>query len=184
MKKFMYLFIALTLLVSVGVVSCDKVKDALEITLKDVKFDVDINVAELTTKDGGVTFGGSGTIDPASIPELADYLALIRGVNVTEIKVTVISVTPATGLSLNSASFSITDMVNNANFTYQITSPVPITVGTEFVINSSTPNFNVVSEIISSLHEANVVAGGNVSQAGFVLGFNYSITADVTVGVP
>ncbi len=184
MKKLTFLFFTLTLLTAGTFISCDKVTNALETTIPDLTFDVNINVAEINTKTGSYEFGGSGTIDPSTIPELQPYLALIREVVITEIKITVISVTPATGLELYDATFSLTDLVTSDNFTYSIPSSIPLEVGYEFIIGTSTPNFNVASEIISSLHEATVSAIGHVSQTGFLLGFNYSITANVTVGVP
>lgn len=184
MKKLSYLLFVLTLAVSAAFVSCDKVKDLLEITLRDVTFDVNIDVTELTTKDGGYEFGGSGSIDPVANTALSQYLELIREVNITEIKVTVNSATPASGLDLYDAIFSITDNVTGANFTYTLTTTTPIVAGTEFVLDDSLPNFGVVSDIINDLHAATIVMGGHVSQAGFVLGFTYSIKADITVGVP
>ena len=184
MKKLAYVLIAFTLVISSTFISCDKVTDLLEITLHDVTFDANINVTELTTKDGGYGFGGSGSIDPAENSALTQYLALIRNVEITEIKVTVNSVTPATGLDLYDATFSITDDETGANFTYTLTTTTPITEGTDFVLDSSLPNFGVVSDIINDLHPATIAMGGHVSETGFALDFNYSITADITVGVP
>lgn len=184
MKKLTLLLIAISLVSAVSFVSCDKVTDLLETTLKDVTFDVDVNVTELTTKDNGYAFGGTGTINPSANSALSQYLSLIRRVEITEVKVKVTSVTPASGLELYDATFSITDTENQANFTYTITTTTPIVVGTEFVLDSSTPNFSVVSDIISDLHAADIALGGHVSETGFALGFNYSIKADITVGVP
>lgn len=184
MKKLAYVLVAFTLVVSSTFVSCDKVTDLLEITLRDVTFEAEINVTELTTKDGGYEFGGSGSIEPSENSALSQYLALIRNVEITEIKVTVNSVTPATGLDLYDATFSITDDETGANFTHTITTTTPIIVGTEFVLDSSLPNFGVVSDIINDLHDATIAMGGHVSETGFALGFTYSIKADITVGVP
>ena len=184
MKKLAYLFFVLTLTVSATFISCDKVTDLLEITLRDITFEANIDVTELTTKDAGYEFGGSGTIYPRQSSALSQYLALIREVNITEIKVTVNSVTPASGLDLYDATFSITDNVTGANFTHTISSTTPIVAGTEFVLDDSLPNFGVVSDIINDLNEATIAMGGHVSETGFTLSFNYSITADITVGVP
>ncbi|MCD6180531.1 MAG: hypothetical protein J7K39_11575 [Bacteroidales bacterium] len=182
MKKLTYLFFVLTLAVSATFVSCDKVTDLLEITLKDVTFDVDVDVAELTTKDGGIEFGGSGTINPRANSELTPYLSLIREVNITEIKISVNSVSPA-GLELLDATFTITDDVTGNSFTYSPDRQV-IDGTTEFILDSSLPNFDVVSDIINDLHAATITLGGHVSETGFAISFNYSITADITVGVP
>ncbi len=180
MKRTNLVFFILTVLMAVSFTSCQKI----EVTLTDVSFVVNVNVEELTTKDSGVAFGGSGIIDPSSSPELADYLDLIHHVEITEVKIKVISAEPATGLELNDVYFSLTDNVNQDNFTYEITSPRPIAVGTEFIIDSNSPNFNVVSDIINDLHEATVGIDGHVNQAGFVLGFEYAVKANITVGVP
>lgn len=184
MKKLTYVFFVLTLVAATTFVACNKIVDLLEVTLTDVTFDADINVSELTTKDTGYAFGGSGTINPSANSDMAPYLATIRRVEIKSVKVTVTSVTPSTGLDLYTASFSITDDENGDSFTYSITSTTPITVGTEFLFDENTPNFDVVSDIISSMHQATVNLNGTVSQSGFTLGFNYSIVADVTVGVP
>lgn len=177
-------FIALTLITSITLVSCDKITDLIEITLKDVAFEIDVNVAEMSTKIDAYKFGGSTTFDPSTNSELEPYLSTIREVNIKEIKVTVNSITPVTGVDLLDATFSITDLVNSANFTYTISTTTPLTVGTEFVIDETTPNFNVVSDIINERHSATVSMEGQVNQTGFVLGFTYSIIADITVGVP
>lgn len=184
MKKLTYVIIALTLITSISVISCDKITDLLELTLYNVTFDIDVDVAELTTKDGSYEFGGTATFDPSNNPDLEPYLATIREVEIKEIRVTVDTIVPITGIDLIDASFSITDLVNNANFTYTITETTPLFVGKEFVIDETTPNFNVVSDIINDRHSATVSLEGHVNQTGFVLGFTYSIVADITVGVP
>lgn len=183
MKKLVYLFFILTLAVSSAFVSCDKVKDLLEITLRDVTFDAEIDVTELTGKDSGYGFSGSGTINPSANTALSQYLELIREVNITEIKITVNSVSPA-GLELLDAEFIITDDVTGKSFVYTVDTPLVIDGTTEFVLDSSLPNFDVVSDIINDLHAATISMGGHVSEAGFALGFTYSIKADITVGVP
>ncbi len=182
MKKLSYLFIALTLITSISIVSCNKVKDLLEITLRDVTFDVDVDATELTTKDGSYDFGGSGTISPRSNADLNPYLSLIRSVDITEVKVTVTSVNPS-DLNLLGATFSITDNDNGAVFTYTVTTSTPLS-GATFIIDSSTPNFSIVSDIINDLHDATVSLTGSVDQPGFTIGFNYSVKADIVVGVP
>lgn len=182
MKKLTLLLIAISLVSAVSFVSCDKVVDALETTLKDVTFDVDVNVTELTTKDGSYGFSGSGTINPSANTALSQYLSLIREVNITEIKVTVNSVTPA-GLELLDAEFTITDDVTGSSFTYTAT-PQVIDGTTVFLMDSSLPNFSVVSDIINELHAATITMGGHVNETGFAISFNYSIKADITVGVP
>ncbi|HAG15267.1 MAG TPA: hypothetical protein DCG69_01910 [Bacteroidales bacterium] len=184
MKKLTYLFIALTVFASGAFISCDKVKDLLEITLYDVTFDVDLDVSELSTKVDGYAFSGTASFDPSSNADLAPYLATIREVEITELKLTVTSITPATGVSLIDASFSLTDNVNSAEFVYQITTLTPLVVGTEFIINQNTPNFSVVTDIISNMHASTISLSGHVNQPGFVIGFNNLITADITVGVP
>lgn len=180
MKRTTHLFLILTLLLAGSFTSCQKV----EITLNDVSFVVNVDVSELSTKDSNIEFGGSGIIDPSTSPELADYLTLIHNVEITEVKIKVISAEPATGLELNDVYFSLTDNVNQSNFTYEITSPTPIAVGTEFIIDSNSPNFNVVSEIINNLNEATVSINGHVNQPGFVLAFEYAVKANITVGLP
>lgn len=182
MKKLTYLFFVLTLSVSTTFVSCNKVKDLLEITLRDVNFEANIDATELTTKDGSYGFGGSGSINPAANSALSQYLELIREVNITEIKISVNSAMPA-GLELVDGTFTITDDVNGNSFTYTAT-PQVIDGTTEFVLDSSLPNFGVVSDIINDLHAATISVDGHVNQTGFTLSFNYSITADITVGVP
>lgn len=184
MKKLTYLIIAMTLIVATSVTSCKKITDLLEITLRDVVFDVDVNASELTTKNDGFGFGGTATLNPAGNSDLAPYLSTIRRVEIKEIKVTVTSVSPATGLELLDASFSLTDNTNSDNFTYTVSTATPLTVGTEIILDSSTPNFDKVSDIISALHSSTVSLQGHVNQTGFTIGFNYSIKADITVGVP
>jgi hypothetical protein len=182
MKKLTYLFFVLTLAVSATFVSCDQVKDLLEITLRDVTFEDNIDVTEQTTKDGSYGFEGSGSINPAANSALSQYLSLIREVNITEIKISVNSVSPA-GLELLDATFTITDDETGNSFTYSPDAQV-IDGTTEFVLDSSLPNFGVVSDIINDLHAATITTEGHVSETGFAISFNYSIKADITVGVP
>lgn len=186
MKKLTYFLIALTFVVTgSSLTSCKKiVEDLLVITLQDVHFESTVDVSELLTKNDGFGFGGSKTLIPSQVSAVMPYLATIREVNITEIKVVVTSVTPASGLELLDAAFSITDLSNDEAFVYTLPEAQAIAVGTEFVIDSSSPNFGVVSEIITNMHEANIFMGGTANQTGFLLSFKYSITADITVGVP
>lgn len=184
MKKLSYLLIIMSVFISGLFVSCSDVKDALETTIEDVTFDVDVNVSEITTKDDSYEFGGSATLDPKGNSDIGPYLSTIRAVKIKEVIVEVTSITPATGIDLMDATFTLTDLENSAAFTYQITESTPLTLGKTFVLNSSTPNFSVVSDIISDLHSSTVSLSGHVNQTGFVLGFKYTIVADITVGVP
>lgn len=88
------------------------------------------------------------------------------------------------GLELLDAEFIITDDVTGKSFVYTVDTPQVIDGSTEFVLDSSLPNFDVVSDIINDLHAATITLGGHVSETGFAISFNYSITADITVGVP
>ena len=185
MKELKYLLIVMTLFASGIFVSCQAVIDVLEITLHDVVFEVPLDATEITTKVTSYPkFEGSATFNPTTNPELEPYLEAIRGVSITEIKIMVTSITPATGVSLIDASFKITDNVNSAEFIYLITETKALAVGTVFTIDNTTPNFNVVSDIINNLHAATISFEGHVNTAGFVIGFNNIITADITVGVP
>jgi len=184
MKRTTYFLIAFALILAGGFTSCEKVKSLLEITLTDVPFVINIDVQEISKKDSGVEFGGSGSFDPNDSPELAEYLDLVRNVEITEIKVRVTSATPATGLELSDAFFTLTDQANQASFTYNLPAAMDIVVGSEILIDSNTPNFSVVSDIISDMHAASVSLGGHVNQSGFILGFEYSIKANITVRVP
>ncbi len=184
MKKLSFLFIALTIITTVAIVSCNKITELLEITLTDVTFDINLDVSELSTKIESYAFGGTATFNPSSNSEINEYAETIRSVVITEIKLTVTSITPATGLSLLDATFSLTDNVNAAEFTHTISTETPLFVGKEIVFDENTPNFNIVSAIINDMHNATVSLTGHVNQTSFTIGFNAEIMADITVGVP
>lgn len=184
MKKTTYIIIVLGLIMSGSFTSCKKINSLLEITLNDVQFEVDLDANVNSTKSGSYEFAGTATFNPSDNSEVNDYLETIRSVVIKEIKLTVSSITPATGVSLLDATFSLTDNVNAAEFTHTISTVTPLIVGTEFVFNENTPNFNIVSAIITDMHAATVSLTGHVNQPGLIIGFNSLITADITVGVP
>lgn len=171
------------MLISGMFVSCSKIKDALEITVP-VTYNVPINVAEGLTKSDAYPFGGTASFDPSSASELEPYLATIRNVAITEVKVTVSSINPATGVELIDATLTITDNVNSQSFTYAIPAAMSLAVGSSFTIDKNAPNFSVVSDIINSLHSATVSLNGHVNQTGFSITFDNQISANITVGVP
>jgi len=182
MKKLSYLLIALILLGSGVFSSCDKVKDLLEITLTDVEFTADFNASDLIMK-ADIPFEGSVTFDPKDNPELAPYLETVRRVEVTEVKITVNSVTSVSEIILNDAIFSLTDTVNSDVYSYTTPEPIPLKVGTIILIGGETPDYSIISNILSALHVAKVGMEGNLNQPG-LLDLTFTIKADITVGVP
>ncbi|MDA3905134.1 MAG: hypothetical protein PF484_03575 [Bacteroidales bacterium] len=167
----------------------------LEVTLQDVEFNIDLNISE-TTKTGSYEFSGTAIFDPAINTELEPYYETIRDVTITEMTITVTSITPSTGVSLLDASLTITDNVNGTQFNHIISTVKPLTaytpstpttpeiLATEFVIGLTAADFSVLSGIINDMHDATVDFSGHVNQTSFTIGFNVGIVADITVGVP
>lgn len=183
MKKLTYLLTALILFGSGAFYSCNKVKDLLEVTIKDVEFTAQINSSNLVTKSDGFQFAGTVTIDPKDNPELAPYLETIRRVEVTNVKIAIDSVAPTSGLILNDAIFTIKDNVNDSTFTYTIPEAIPLAKGTVIQIGGDSPDYSTISDIISALHVVNLGVDGHTNQLGLV-NFTFTIKADITVGVP
>lgn len=183
MKKLTYLLTALILFGSVVFISCDKVKELLELTIRDVEFTAQIKGSDLIFKADGFPFAGSMTLDPKTNEKLAEHLDNIRRIEVTEVKITVDSVLSASGLILNDALFSITDTVNDSTFTYSIPAAKPIAKGTLILIGGETPDYSTISDILSAMHVAEIGVDGHINQPGY-LELTFTIKADVTVGVP
>lgn len=178
-KKITYLIIATALMLTGGLTSCDKVTDLLEITLEDFVYSVEFE----TTKSSSYTFNGTGPFDLTASPEDESFGKIIKQVDLKSISIIVSSLSANSTVEIYDAVFVITDDVTGKSLTYAITEPITIYPFMEFVVDPSTPNFDVLADILKDPHPATIRIDGHVNQNEIALTFMYTITADITLGL-
>lgn len=182
-KKLTYLIIATALMLTGGLTSCDKVTDLLEITLEDFVYSVEVPVEFETTKSSSYAFNGTGPFDLAASPEDESFGKIIKQVNLKSISIIVSSLSANSTVEIYDAVFVITDDVTGKSLTYAITEPITIYPFMEFVVDPSTPNFDMLADILKDPHPATIRIDGHINQNEIALTFMYTITADITLGL-
>lgn len=175
MKTKVALFFAAVILLT----GCDLFKDAAEITIAtNLTADIPVVVAvgksaDLISEANAVNFSGSATLSLADNPDIEDYLAKIREVDLKSVVITV------NGLSAGQTINSITVAVTGSG---DLGTQTNITSTNNFF--TPTVNATVYSQAEADLledHEITVTATGNASGAmTFTVHLNF--TADIVAG--
>lgn len=176
MRKLSF-FLMIGLIMTAGVfTSCEKVADELQNSV-EVTINTDFQ-AELTAVPSGAksvdaSFNESIVLDPKQNADLADYLASIKSVTLTDnVKLMVTSVS-SPDIILETATITITDNVTNDVFTFTTPANMPVIVGTSFPISANTPGYANLAKILQSMHAATITATGSVNKDQFTLVFNF-----------
>lgn len=183
MKRKLMQLTLVSFILALSFTSCDKVSDALQITLEDVLYAVEVPVEFNTLKSDIYTFSGSGAFDPNAEEGDEAFGKIIQQVNVKSVSIMVSNLSAPSEVIIEDAVFTLTDHSTGKVLSYVIDGPLTLLPYAEFTIDESTPNFSVVSDILKDLHGATIAINGKINQNEIVLSFMYTITADITLGV-
>lgn len=173
MTNKLFLLIAL---VSMSLVSCNKIKEALVVEF-DAVFKTDLNalVGPGTLKATDGTFNVSSTIDPLSNPDMATYSELIQEINITEITGEITSITQPT--TLETATFTMSSAgYSDASWSF---SDVALNQGTTLTLDNANGQFDNMQTILESGNEFTVELNGTTTDDD--LEFTMEITITTTV---
>ena len=171
MKKSSSIFLLGILLSAFTFTSCDKIEDAVEVTINtDLEAPI---VAIPETKSA--TFNVSEVLDPRESKDLKDYLDKIKSIEITNIKIEIVSFTPA-GIDLESAVFSVIDNINQKKFEYSTPANTRLTEGLIFEVGKDHPHWAIINGIISDLHASTITAVGSVNGEEFIIEFKLIIS--------
>lgn len=166
MKKISSIFLFGILLSAFAFTSCDKIEDAVGVTI-NTEFEAPL----VAVPEGkSATFNVSEVLDPSESKDLKDYLDKIKSIEITNIKIEVVSVTPA-GIDLENAVFTVTDNVSEAKFEYSTPANTKLTEGLIFEVGNDHPQWAIINGIINDLHASTVTAVGSVNDEEFVIEF-------------
>jgi len=175
MKKLSFIFLLGIVLSAFTFTSCDKIEDAVEVTIN-----TDFEAPLVVTPEGkSATFNETVVLDPRESKDLKDYLDDIKSIDITKIKIKVVSVDPA-GIELENATFTITDNVTAEKFEYSTPDNSKLTAGQMFEVGSDHPQWAIINKIISDLHASTVTAVGSVNNDEFTIEFKLIISVKAT----
>ncbi len=167
MKKNTFIFLLGILLSAITFTSCDKLEDAVEITI-NTEFKTHIEATPVEGKS--TTFKESVDFNPKDCEDLADYIDDIKSVDLLSIKIEVTSIQPE-GIELESGSFSVKDNENGSLFVYNTPDNTKLAVGTVFEIGEGYKDWDVIKKMINDLHASTITAVGSVNNDEFKIGF-------------
>ncbi|MCK5775575.1 MAG: hypothetical protein KAH25_05340 [Bacteroidales bacterium] len=171
MKKISSIFLLGILLSAFSFTSCDKIEDAVEVTI-NTEFEAPL----VAVPEGkSATFNVSEVLDPRDSKDLKDYLDKIKSIEITNIKIEVVSVAPA-DIELENAVFSVTDNVTGKKFEYSTPANTKLTEGLIFEVGKDHPDWAIINGIINDLHASTVTAVGSVNNEEFVIEFKLIIS--------
>lgn len=169
--------VGIVFLASLILVSCKKVKSLADVTF-DSTFtaDLDCVVPPTSARDIDGTFSTSAVIDPASDPDVAEYLDNIVGYEILSITATVTSVSVD---NANLLSGTATVFNNSSNASWQL-SNVPLTVGSNIPLGNENGQWNTVDQILMSGQEFTVSLSGETDEDDFTFTLQVAIETEVT----
>jgi len=175
MKKNTFIFLLGILLSAVTFTSCDKLEDAVEITINtELKTHIDV----VPVEGKSTTFKESVDFDPKNSEDLADYINELKSVDLLGVKIIVTSIQPE-GIELESGSFSVKDKENGSLFVYNTPDNTKLAVGTVFEIGEGYKDWDVIKKMINDMHASVITAVGSVNNDNFKIGYDiaYKIKA-------
>lgn len=176
MKKTTFIFLFGILLSAFSITSCDKLEDAVEVTI-NTEFVAPLEATPIAGKSA--TFNESIVLDPSKSDDLSDYLDEISSVEILNIKIEVTSVDPI-GIELENSTFTVVDNENGNAFVYSTPDNTKLAVGTIFEVGEDHEDWEVIQKIINDMHASTITAVGSVNDDQFKIGFNFIIKVRVT----
>jgi hypothetical protein len=164
-------------LASIIIVGCKKVKSLADVTF-DQTFtaDLDCVVPPAATRDINGTFNASAVIDPASDPDVAEYLNNIVGYEILSVIGTITSVSKD-NVNLLSATGSVFN--NSSNASWQFTN-VPIVVGGTLTFGNENGQWGTVDQILMTGQVFTVSLSGTTDEDDFTFTVEVAIETEIT----
>jgi len=179
MKKNTFIFLLGILLSTVSFTSCDKLEDAIEVTI-NTEFETHIEAIPVEGKSA--TFNESVVLDPNKSEDLEDYIDDLKSVNLLGVKIKVTSVEPS-GIVLENSTFTVEDNENGNTFVYTTPENTKLAVGTIFEVGTDNNGWDVIKQIINDMHASRITAAGSVNSDEFKIGFDITYKVKATAGV-
>ena len=179
MKKITSIFLLGILLSTVSFTSCDKLEDAVELTI-NTEFKTHIDVVPVEGKS--TTFKESVDFDPNKSEDLADYIDDLKSVDLLGIKIVVTSVEPS-DIVLENSAFTVEDKENGNTFVYTTPENTKLVVGTIFEVGEGYKDWGVIKQMINDMHASVITAVGSVNNDNFKIGYDITYKVKATAGV-
>ena len=160
MKTFKKL--SLVILLIVGLVACDAIKDMATLDIDNVKISKVVDISATAAEQGngmkapadGISFTKTAKVSLSSVTELKDYLTLIKSMNIDSVSVELQDVAPGIvkSLSLN---------VNPLNYDKTVTG---IGINKPLSVSFTAAELKTVSDALLKNKELEFVLSGTVSE--------------------
>lgn len=182
MKKITFLLGASLLLMTT---SCESVSNLFKVKV-DTQFDVNIPItadSQPMKSSAGYPFSGEETFNPLSVDELADYASRISSITLSDIVVTIMSVSgPFTILD---ATLTVAGQDSDGNdlsveWTFENNN---IIEGAILALVNTNNQLDTLSAILTGLSEVTVTFTGNVDTPGVTYDLFTQMFAQATVGL-
>ncbi len=173
--------IALPLILSAVLVSCDSLESLFDVDFKTtLSGTLNIDVPDPIKKAAdGFPFADSITIDPLQDDEIAEYADKIVNITADSVMVEVVSVNKDDVVFLSGTTITISDETHTVTWT--ITSDWPINAGTTLKLEDVGGNvYDGVTYILSRMEVFTASAAGTCSQSGVVVVLKIDIETTVT----
>jgi hypothetical protein len=168
---------SIILLTSLVFVSCNKVKSLADVTF-DTTFtaDLDCVVPPASAREIDGTFSSSAVINPASDPDVAQYLDNIIGYDILSMTGTITSIS-ADNVTLSSSTASVYNASNNASWQF---TDVPLTVGATLNFGNENGQWSTVDQILMTGQEFTVSLEGETNEDDVTFTVQLAIETQVT----
>ena len=184
MKKLNLITMAALIIVGACFSSCEKLAEELQDSMKATIY-TELNAAFMALPDAeknmmeSASFNDTTVIDINRNEDLADYLENIESIEVYKITVQIDSVS-SDNLVLENATFSIIDNTTEEKFEFSTPTNLPIVANTEYILPEGYPGWDLVNQIIGSMHSATATAVGTINNEDFSVGMKVIIYVRVT----
>ncbi|HEY9114558.1 MAG TPA: hypothetical protein VIN10_07635 [Bacteroidales bacterium] len=166
--------VVLTSLIFVG---CNKVKSLADVTF-DTTFKSDLNcvVPPASTREIDGTFSASSVIDPASDPDVAEYLDNITDYEILSMTGTITSVS-VDNANLLSSTANVYNSSYNASWQF---ANVPLTVGTVLNFGNENGQWTTVDQILMTGQVFTVSLEGETDEDDITFTVQLAIETQIT----
>lgn len=175
--KNVFKIMSAVVLTSLIFISCNKVKSLADVTF-DTTFtaDLDCMVPPATARDIDGMFSASTVIDPASDPDVEEYLENIIGYEILSMSGTITSVS-AENVTLVSSTATVYNSSNSASWQF---SDIPLTVGATLNFGNENGQWDTVDQILMTGQEFTVSLEGETDEDDVTFTVLLSIGTQIT----
>lgn len=171
--------ISLLIILTASLTSCEKIKSWFDVdidTTIEGQMNVTSNNVELKSTEA-YSINGSVTIDLSDNEDLAEYIDLIKAVEVHSVSLEVVSIDSSDVMILAGSEFSISS-TDNPGLSWTITSDLPIDVGTTITLDSD--DYSVLNDMLEGDAPVTFSSSGTCNKGNVHILLTYGIDATVT----